>query len=268
MRRRRFAAGSLLGAAVVFVLPLALAWACVPGAAIGFDRAVYDYRAGETVTVLGRAFAPQTQVTLTLVPPSGSSTTVGNGVLTDSFGNFRDSFTLPATAAPGAYVVVATVNTTDIDGHGRTYDARESFRVLAPPAAEQPPVPANPVLGPAVGTGLTDFKTNLTLRARLRRARGLRLRYRFSGTVRIPTGVSKAAVCGGRVRLRLRSGSVTMASGTAKVSRNCSYKKEFTIGNAKRSGARGGKLKVEAKFGGSARLKSSRTSMVMVARFP
>ena len=144
--RRRLAAGGLLGAAGLLVLPLALAWACVPGAAIGFDREVYEYRAGETVTVLGRAFARNTQVILTLHSPSGSSTRVGNGVVTDGQGYFRDSFTLPASAEPGAYVVVARVNTTDADGHGRPYEARESFKLMPPPAPVQYPVPA-----PAVG---------------------------------------------------------------------------------------------------------------------
>ncbi|MCA1700307.1 MAG: hypothetical protein LC790_15960 [Actinobacteria bacterium] len=131
--RRRLAGGAFFGAAIALAVPLALAWGCVPGATIGFDRAVYEYRADETVTVLGRAFAPSTQVTLDLQPPSGPSTRVGNGVLTDTGGNFRDFFALPASAASGAYLVVASVNTTDVDGHGRTYDARETFTVMAPP---------------------------------------------------------------------------------------------------------------------------------------
>lgn len=156
------AVGGLLGVATLLALPLALAWACVPGAAIGFDRAVYEYRAGETVTVLGRAFAPATQVALTLQPPSGPSTTVGTGVITDNAGYFRDSFTLPASVAPGAYVVVAAVSTTDVDGHGRTYEAREAFRIMPPPVTTPPPGPKpppptvqRPMLAPAAGMVFT-----------------------------------------------------------------------------------------------------------------
>lgn len=76
--------------------------------------------------MLGRAFAPQTQVTLMLAAPSRSATPVGNGVLTDNSSKFRDALALPASAAPDAYLVVARVNTTDVDGHGRTYEARLS----------------------------------------------------------------------------------------------------------------------------------------------
>ena len=161
LRRRRVAAAGLASMAVLVVLPLAVAWACVPGAAIGFDRPGYQYRAGETVTVIGRAFARHTQVTLELTSPSGATTPIGNGVMTDGSGNFDDSFALPASAAPGAYLVLAKANTTDVNGHGATYEARETFRVLAPVAAVQPPALKRPLPAPAVGmvfkgTGASD----------------------------------------------------------------------------------------------------------------
>lgn len=258
--RRTLLTGGLLGA-LALVLPLALAWACVPGATIGFDRAVYEYRAGDTVTVLGRAFAPATQVTLTLAAPSGASTTVGSGVLTDSAGTFRDSFALPASAAPGAYVVVASINTTDVDGHGRAYEARESFTV--PPPVDTAAAPAQPpVLAPVLGTGLTDFKTSLTLKARLMRGGGRRFRYRFRGRVDIPAGVSRAAVCGGSVKLSVRSAGRVVVKGIAKVSPSCTYERQLTVRNVGRS-AMSHKLKVVATFGGNAQLGHSRKSATL-----
>jgi len=170
---RRAAIGGLVAAASVLALPLALAWACVPGATIGFDRAVYDYRAGETVTVLGKAFAPNTRVTLLLQSPAGSETPVGHDVTTDSIGNFRDFFALEPTAGPGAYVTVATVNTIDVDGHGRTYEARESFRVLAPrlitppPTVVQTPLPAPAIARAARSITLAAHKAHAARKTRL-----------------------------------------------------------------------------------------------------
>ncbi len=145
-----------MGAALALVvLPLAVAWACVPAAAISFDRSVWEYRASDQVTVLGNSFAPSTPVVLTIDPPSGPRETVGNGVSTDSSGNFRDSFTLPASAAPGTYVLVATANTTAVDGHGRTYVARASFTVVPPPGTEPPAVQTGPSWSGLTASGTT-----------------------------------------------------------------------------------------------------------------
>ncbi|MGH8571155.1 MAG: hypothetical protein ACREX8_01080 [Gammaproteobacteria bacterium] len=187
--------------------------------------------------------------------------TVGTGVLTDSSGFFRDSFTLPASAAPGAYVVVARVNTTDVDGHGRTYEAREAFTVVVPPPARVTPPPGaiqRPILAPALGTVFPALKTTLTLRPAPRRDKRLPFRYRFSGRVRIPAGMNKAAVCRGKVKLYLRKGTKTVTKGTARLSRSCAYKRNFKIANTRRTGKRHGKLKVTGAFGGNARLMSSK----------
>ena len=121
LRRRRVAAAGLASMAVLVVLPLAVAWACVPGAAIGFDRPGYQYRAGETVTVIGRAFLRNTEVALELTSASGATTPIGNGVMTDGSGNFEEPFALPASAPLVAYLVVAKVNTNEVDGHSATY---------------------------------------------------------------------------------------------------------------------------------------------------
>ena len=262
-RRRRTLVATLAMAGVGAVLPLALAWACVPGAAIGFDRAVYEYRAGETVTVLGRAFAPSTPVTLKLDSPAGVSTTVGHGVSTDAAGFFEDSFVLPGSAELGAYIVVASVTTTGLDGHGRTYQAAEAFRVVPSPSSVAYPVPPRPLLAPALGTAFERFATRLTVRARPRRDRRLPFTYRFNGRVTLPPGASPTRVCRGTVKLALRRRSITVVKGTARLTSACRYTKRLAIRTTNRTGGRRGKLKAVVVFGGNARLKRStgRTSV-------
>jgi hypothetical protein len=105
------------------VLPAALVWACSPSASIGFDRAGYQYAAGESVTVSGRQFSPSSPVALTLQQPSGATGPVGNGVSTDAAGSFEDSFTLASNSSPGVYVVSARVG---------TYMARDTLTVVPP----------------------------------------------------------------------------------------------------------------------------------------
>ena len=121
------------------------------------------------------------------------------------------------------------------------------------PATVYPPVYPPVVNPPPRG----KHKTSLTLNARPRRDRRPPFRFTFSGRVRIPGGVSAAAVCGGRVRLVLRKGRRTVARGTAGVSRRCTYRKRITIRGTKRSGRRRARLRVTARYGGNASLSSA-----------
>lgn len=106
----------------------------------------------------------------------------------------------------------------------------------------------------------SKLKTKLTLKAKPKRDKTLPFKYTFSGTVKIPSGVSKAAVCGGKVKLTLKKGSKTVAKGTATVSTSCKYKKKITIKSTARTGKKKGTLKVSARYGGNAFLKSSKKS--------
>lgn len=133
------------------------------------------------------------------------------------------------------------------------------WQAIPRPAARRPVLPPR-VYYPGPTPPAAKLNTRLTLTAKPRRDRRLPFKYRFSGRVRIPAGVSKAAVCGGRVKLRLKKGSKTVAKGTAKVSSGCTYRRTFTIRNTRRTGRRKGKLKVAAAFGGNARLKPSKRS--------
>ncbi len=116
---------------------------------------------------------------------------------------------------------------------------------------------AAPGGGATPGAGGKKLKTRLTLRARPRRDRRLPFRYTFSGRVKIPAGVSKSKVCGGRVRLTLKKGSKTVARGTARVSKRCTYKKRITVKSTKRTGRKKGKLRVSGRYGGNKFLRGS-----------
>jgi len=110
----------------------------------------------------------------------------------------------------------------------------------------------------ADGTGVTRLTNTpgLDLRCDWQTARPT-----LSGRVRIPPGTSQAAVCSGRVRLTLTKGRKTVAKSSAKVSKSCTYKRKVTIRTAKRTGSRGGRLKVGARYGGNSRLESSKKSI-------
>lgn len=122
-----------------------------------------------------------------------------------------------------------------------------------PPAA-QTPAPPPPPPPPAAG----KLRTTLTLSATPRRDLRLPFRYTFRGRLGLPAGTNRAAVCGGKVTLRLRKGLRTVARGSVRLSKSCSYQKRVSIFNTKLIGRKRGTLTVTAAFGGTAALKSSR----------
>ena len=157
--RRRSPVGILLAAAIIVVLPAALAFACVPSGSLGFSPAPYTYHPGDTVEVKGMGFHPNAQYKLSMQSPSGTVTQVGRGlngpVLTDSAGSFQDTIQIPSTAALGSYVV--TAETTGPGGGGMdnstntvTRVQRESFDVVPKAAAPPPPAAVPPVVAPGI----------------------------------------------------------------------------------------------------------------------
>ena len=132
-------------------------------------------------------------------------------------------------------------------------DAGCDWQAIPRPATVYPPVYPPVVQPPPRG----KHRTSLTLRAQPRRDRRPPFRFTFSGRVRIPGGVSAASVCGGRVRLVLKKGRRTVARGTARVSRRCTYRKRITIRGTRRTGRRRARLRVTARFGGNAFLSSA-----------
>ena len=125
---------------------------------------------------------------------------------------------------------------------------------VAPPVYYDIP----PDITPRPGAG--KLRTSLTLKARPGRDRRPPFRFAFSGRVRVPSGANRARVCGGRVRLVVKKRRRTVARGSARVSRRCTYKKRITIRSTRRTGRRKARLRVNARFGGNAALKASKRS--------
>ncbi len=152
------------------------------------------------------------------------------------------------------------VYTANADGSGVTrltnspgFDGRCDWQPVRPAVAPvYPPISTTPITPPR-----GKHRTSLTLRAKPRRDRRPPFRFTLSGRVRIPGGVSAAAVCGGRVRLVLRKGRRTVARGTARVTRRCTYRKRITIRGTRRTGRERARLRVTARYGGNASLSSA-----------
>ena len=110
-----------LAVAATALVPAAIAWACVPSAAIGFDSPSYTYNPGQTVTVTGRQWQPARtggNVNLSVTPNPGITHAIT--AAPDDVGFFRTSFQLPASTQQGTYNVVAQQG---------TRVAREAFEV-------------------------------------------------------------------------------------------------------------------------------------------
>ncbi len=183
------------------------------------------------------------------------------------FDSGRNRESVPAGTAQPNPTEVYTMNA---DGSGQTRitnspgtDSRCDWQPIPRPAAT-PPVyptppfsyPRPPVTPPVAG----KLRTSLTLKARPRRDRRPPFRFAFSGRVRVPSGANRASVCGGRVRLVVKKRRRTVARGTARVSRRCTYRKRITIRSTRRTGRRKARLRVNARFGGNAALKASKRS--------
>ena len=128
---------STLVVASALLVPGAVAWACVPSAAIGFDSPSYSYGPNDTVRVIGRQWNANTGITLTIAPLPGGIT----GPLrtqSDSVGFFETRFTMSG-AAQGTYNVTAQSDAHDVNGTAQPKRvAREAFEVRAQAVAPAP----------------------------------------------------------------------------------------------------------------------------------
>ena len=102
---------------------------------------------------------------------------------------------------------------------------------------------------------------SLTLKVRPTHDSTAPFKYAMTGRLRLPSGVTKAQGCSGKVTIRVRRGSRTVKAGTAKVSRSCTYHKRLTIPTSRLAAS--GKLRIRAHFtGNSALLTASRSTTV------
>ena len=131
------------------------------------------------------------------------------------------------------------------------------IQAVTPVVPPPPPPPQMPlIIDPA---RLIPQATTLTLSVTPKRKKKAPFRYRLSGRVALLGSTGKPPVCIGDVKLTLKKSSKTLASGTAKLSPNCTYSKRLTIGTKAAAGKRG-TLAVRANYGGSIYLKASTKS--------
>jgi len=137
----------------------------------------------------------------------------------------------------------------------------------APPSTPgQAPTPMSPAPGP-ISTSRTPTATpdspvmrkrpGLSVSVRPRRDSGLPYRFATRGTIKLPSGVSKARGCTGKVRVtvkRSREGK-TLSSRLVKVGSSCRFSSELRLNDRRRFGkARRGKLRFTVRFQGNAAL--------------
>jgi hypothetical protein len=104
---------------------------------------------------------------------------------------------------------------------------------------------------------------SMTLRLTPSRDRTLPLRFRASGRLGLPAGVSTSA-CGGKVTVRVRSASRIVSSAVVVLRRDCTYARTVVL-RTRRAFRRARSLRVTAAFGGNSRLRStSRSASVRV----
>jgi hypothetical protein len=162
---------------------------------------------------------------------------------TAAYGSRTPNATLPASTTPQA--VSAAIS-------GLQPATTYHFRLFGLNQASQPGA------GQDVTFTTLKAKPKLSIKARPKRDRRAPFRYTVSGKLTLPSGVSTAA-CTGTVTIRIKSGSRTVKSGTAKVSSSCTYRKSLSVSASKLRKSRG-TLRITGSFGGNAVLSTASKS--------
>jgi Fibronectin type III domain len=96
-------------------------------------------------------------------------------------------------------------------------------------------------------------RPKLTLKGTPSRDRKAPFKFRFSGRLRLPTGVTKANGCKGTVTIKVKRRSTVIKRGTAKLSSGCTYRKTLRLSTSKLSKHKA-RLLVTGRFNGNAAL--------------
>ncbi len=114
-----------------------------------------------------------------------------------------------------------------------------------PPAAVTPPPPPPPAGAPAQRRG--------SLSARVTPSRDLRVPFVFrtSGRLTLPSGMTRAQGCKGRVSVQVKRGGTTISTRRVSLTSSCTYSVRVSFGNSRRFGS-SKRLKFTARFLGNA----------------
>ncbi len=117
----------------------------------------------------------------------------------------------------------------------------------APPAAVVPKPPAPPMKTPARRRGKLSARVTPTADRRGP------FRFRISGRLTLPTGITRSVGCKGRVSVQIKRGSVTLSTRRVTLAKDCSYSARVVFANARRF-ARAKRLKFTVRFLGNTRI--------------
>ena len=191
---------------------------------------------------------PATNITSTSATLTGGINTQGATAsysfvygTTTSYGSKTPTATVPA--ATTTQLVSAAVT-------GLTPSTTYHFRLFAINQANQPGAGLDVTFTTSAAT-VKKVRPKLTIKATPKHDKRAPFKFAFSGTLKPPTGVSKAAGCKGTVTITVKRGSKTVKSGKAKVSSSCKYKKTLTLSTTKLSKSGKGKLRASGHFGGN-----------------
>lgn len=91
-----------------------------------------------------------------------------------------------------------------------------------------------------------------------------KFRFRTSGRLTLPSGISRSTGCKGRVSVQVKRGSVTLSTRRVSLRKDCTYSSTVTFSDARRF-AKVKRLKLTARFLGNTRV-SPATAPARLAR--
>ena len=137
--------------------------------------------------------------------------------------------------------------------------------LYAQPGLPKPPPPPPPPPGPPPAPGATPppppppaaaiVRRKGRLSAKVTPARDTRAPYRFrtTGTLTLPSGISKSLGCSGRVSVQVKRGKATISTRRVTLTRRCTFSSRVSFANRRRFG-KATRLKFTARFLGNARV--------------
>lgn len=138
------------------------------------------------------------------------------------------------------------------------------LRLRPPPGPPPPPSPSPSPQQPAPSAVVPKAPTPPTTTPARRRGRlsarvtpgtdrRAPFRFRTSGRLTLPSGISRSVGCKGRVSVQIKRGSATLSTRRVTLARNCTYSARVQFVNPRRFG-RAKRLKFTVRFLGNARV--------------
>ena len=156
----------------------------------------------------------------------------------------------------------ATASAADLTGIDR-FVVVEASAPSAPPPPPPPPignVPTTPPPPPATVGAIKRLTGKIS--ATVTPNRDLRAPYRFrtSGKLTLPKGITRAVGCTGRVSVQVKRGGTTISTRRVSLRKDCTYRSTVTFRNSKRFGRTIKSLRFTVRFLGNTRVAPARAA--------